>query len=292
MRRWALLCFVVACGKPPASRVTIEAPDAATPATSVTPEPAIASDRPPDDAMGHPAVLVPLSPATAYDIGPDTIITLRRTQCYGSCPVYSVGVRSDGSVHFYGRDYTQTNGYASANIGVANVRALLAFMRAKSFATLHTLYLATGTDHPKIIVMLRQGRALKYVERDDGNKTEPALEAVEQEIERVTGAAQWVGPPSSPPRSSQTPVKIPPADFVRMAGARLHEIEKTCALGQTIALKLEIGIDDFGGAVFHGGGYPGTATASFACLRKELPTLSFPLASVSLPSTLTVSLSP
>jgi hypothetical protein len=326
MRRFTMLCLaMLACGKAPApvaATVAVQPmqpapPDAAAPVASVEPAPEVASDtlpqppppevldaqmaemmrqprwndRMPDDGTGKPAVVVPLAPATAYDVGPDTIVLLRRTQCFGSCPVYSVGVRGDGSVHFYGESYTATNGYASANIGVAAVRNLLAFMRAKSFRSLHTRYPGMATDHPTYIVMLRQGQALKYVDRDETNRSEPALEAIEKEIDRVAGTAQWVGP-STPNQSTQSTPPIPTADFMRMAGPRLHAIEKACALGQTVTLNLQVSVDMFGGAELHGGSYPATAAASYACLQKKVPTLFFPLAGHYQGSTLTFSLSP
>ena len=301
-------CVALACTKP--APVGDVAQPAATPHASaavavdasapevdsaIAPPPARGTwdDDPPKDAADRPSTLPPLDPATAYDVGPDTVLIFRRTECFGSCPAYSVGVRGDGSVHFYGESSTQTVGYASADIGRAGVAALLAFLRRKSFLSLHTHYVAMATDHAKAVIVLRRGRGLKYVERDESNTSEPALDSIEKEIDRATGTARWIGPPVSAGRPAfHPPAKIPPADFARMAGPRLHAIERTCALGRRLTLKVELGIDEFGGAVFHGGGYPTAAAASFACLEKHLPSLVFPLAGVWQPSSLPVSLAP
>lgn len=42
------------------------------------------------------------------DIPADTVITLERTGCFGSCPIYKLTIVADGSVAFEGRDYVRS----------------------------------------------------------------------------------------------------------------------------------------------------------------------------------------
>src|SRR6266545_3806614 len=37
----------------------------------------------------------------------DDLITLERTACFGTCPIYTVSIASDGTVSFQGRQYTK-----------------------------------------------------------------------------------------------------------------------------------------------------------------------------------------
>src|ERR1700747_3105350 len=62
-------------------------------------------------------------------------ITLIRTRCFGTCPIYQVEVDGSGAVVFHGGDFVLVPGRHTAHVSEASVRALLeAFQRADYFS--------------------------------------------------------------------------------------------------------------------------------------------------------------
>ena len=234
-------------------------------------------DAPPIDPSSHrPTPLDPLSTATAFSLGPQTLIVLSRSACHGDCPVYSVGITSDGGVHFFGALHTATPGYATNKVSVRAVQGLLAFLRGRHFLRFHTHYHRHATDHASAVILLRQGNQWKYVEHDLSNTSEPALAEIETEIDRVTGSARWVslGPPAAPGMPT-----IPAAALAQLLGEeRLRTIPALCSTRGKISVKVEVGIDHLGGVrarAFNGGsGY------SPECIQTQLDKVFLPIVSV------------
>ena len=63
--------------------------------------------------------------APAPAVPPDTVITLEREGCFGSCPRYSVSVNALGAVVYEGHDNVRAEGAQLDAIPVAEVAALL-----------------------------------------------------------------------------------------------------------------------------------------------------------------------
>jgi hypothetical protein len=256
-------------------------------------------DEPPSDPLtGKPRTLQPLDPAAAYQPGEDVAVILRRSDCYGSCPVYSVGIQGDGSVHFYGQRFTATLRYAADKIDRARVASLLAFLGARQFHALHGRYLRHATDHPTVTTILRRGRQVKVVEHDESNDSEPRLPAIEQEIDRVAGASRWIGavPPAGGRGPAVTPPPIPSVAFERMLrGMQSARIERACAPpgGTKLTLPFAFTIDDLGFGEASASGLsvsPGGVDSIKAveCVQTKARELVFPLASISTPQTATL----
>ena len=300
MRFRAALCFFVACNagngpapapqnttasSPPSATATASAESSTTataPVDGVSVTDGSWNDSPIEDGAGRPRTYTKLTTSAAYVVGPDAVIVLRRGECFGSCPVYSVGVRGDGAVFFYGHQFTQTVGFASSTIAHVAVAGLFAFLAARAFVTLHTHYVRRATDHPLEVVILRQGASFKYVDRDSSNDTEPRIEQIEDEVDRVAGTARWIGKPAAPGgrRTFARPPSIPGADLRNMAGARLRAIEQACAGGHA-SFQMGIGIDDVGIALAQGAtALPSAAARAYDCVSKQISDLAFPVVGV------------
>ena len=304
MRFGAVFCLFVACNAgsnpapPPQSTTTAAPPPSATTVASAEPSVSAAvppvdgvavtdgswNDTPIEDGAGKPRTDTHLATNAAYVVGPDAMIVLHRGECFGSCPVYSVGVRGDGAVFFYGQQSTQTIGFASSTIPQAAVAGLFAFLAARSFVTLHTHYVRRATDHPLQTVILRQGTNFKYVDHDSSNNTEPKIEQIEDEIDRVAGTARWIGKPAAPGgrgRAFTRAPNIPGADLRTMAGASVRGVEHACAGGHA-SFKMGIGIDDVGIALVQGAtSLPSAAAAkAYDCVSKQISNIVFPIVDV------------
>jgi hypothetical protein len=129
----------------------------------------------------------------------DAEITLERTACFGTCPVYSVRITGDGDVEYVGKDYVRVVGPARRRISVAAVRQLLDMVERAGYFEMEPEYrFLTGpngargvvTDLPTTTTSVRIGerrhRIVDYAWAPD------ALRDVERAIDRTAGTARWI----------------------------------------------------------------------------------------------------
>ena len=55
----------------------------------------------------------------------DVIITLERTACFGTCPVYTLTMNGDGTVIYEGKDFVKTKGRVEATISQDQIEQLI-----------------------------------------------------------------------------------------------------------------------------------------------------------------------
>jgi hypothetical protein len=65
------------------------------------------------------AVLACAPPPPVADGPAPTAVTLERTPCFGTCPVYQVAISRSGMVRFVGKQHVTRQGAATAEIPVA-----------------------------------------------------------------------------------------------------------------------------------------------------------------------------
>jgi hypothetical protein len=154
---------------------------------------------------------------------PEPLVTLHRTACYGTCPVYSLEIFADGFIRCIGINFVQYTGEHRAVVAQETVENLVAdFLRADYFA-LHDSYETykdrkgrtwTITDLPTVITSLRVGTTKKSVR--DYASAPRRLRELEEEIDRVANTRRWIGnpPPNGPIPALQAPLPTtlkPPA---------------------------------------------------------------------------------
>ncbi len=147
--RWLLpLVLVLGCAHdpapaaaPPPKPVNTERPaakrpesvsDVRDPCTEVTPE----------------LTLAPLPAAEMQRVAKDDFITLRRGQCFGRCPIYSVTVHADGRVEANGEQHVAALGAQNWQIDAAVATRLLAEMVRNNVWALDPKMDAHVTDLP------------------------------------------------------------------------------------------------------------------------------------------------
>ena len=125
-----------------------------------------------------------------------TVITLDRTECFGSCPSYTLTIRGNGTVSYQGRQFVKVVGTAAAQIQVSAVQALVDEMvRADYFNLSVPATCAQGiwTDAPTATTSLTLAGRSHSVEDYHGNQCAPAaLAGIEDRIDEVAGSSQWV----------------------------------------------------------------------------------------------------
>jgi hypothetical protein len=116
------------------------------------------------------------------------IISLARTACYGSCPIYAVSVCGDGTVNYRGIGFVRVKGDVTYHVSPSTVIALADELKEGGYGDLPRRSKDCGmaTDHPSANMSLtRNGSTLKY-DHDHGDFCAPAKLAVfEDRIDAV-----------------------------------------------------------------------------------------------------------
>jgi hypothetical protein len=128
-------------------------------------------------------------------------VTLERTACFGSCPVYTISVSREGEVRYEGKAHVRRAGAATGRIPRKQVDALLAELDRAGYFNFADEYTPSrpacgraATDLPTVITSAALPGRSKRVTHYYGCSSVPgALTVLEQRIDAVLGSAQWTG---------------------------------------------------------------------------------------------------
>jgi hypothetical protein len=128
-------------------------------------------------------------------------VSLERTPCFGSCPVYSIAVSSSGVVTYEGRANVRRVGTATSQIPTKEVEALLIELERAGYFTFSDRYALSeptcgrySTDSPSVISSATFRGRTKRIEHDYGCGGVPgALTLLENRIDEALGSGRWTG---------------------------------------------------------------------------------------------------
>jgi len=127
-------------------------------------------------------------------------ITLERTWCNGTCPIYTVTVRRDGTVTYDGEEYVKVRGHRSRKISTEQFQQLLREIQRIGFFKLKDEYTSkehpdgsfeTVTDLPSAITTVRTGKTRKRIKNYYGGPE--SLAEFENLIDKIAGSSAWTG---------------------------------------------------------------------------------------------------
>jgi hypothetical protein len=129
------------------------------------------------------------------------VISLDRTPCFGTCPVYTISVTASGQVTFEGRAHVPRPGVARAEIPRQRVDSLLVELERAGYFGFAGRYAASEpacgryvADLPSAIISVTRSGRTKRIEHDHGCGSAPgALAVLEKRIDEVLGSDQWLG---------------------------------------------------------------------------------------------------
>jgi hypothetical protein len=126
-------------------------------------------------------------------VADDDFIALRRTGCFGRCPVYSVKISGSGHVEFIGESYTCAEGTREGFVDPARARKLIHDLAGAGFFSLDWKPGNWISDAPSAITRLSIGERSRGIFHDYGDTGAPrSLEAMEDAVDDVAGTDRWL----------------------------------------------------------------------------------------------------
>ncbi len=87
-----------------------------------------------------------------------TQIVMDRTACYGTCPVYSLEINSDGSVKYTGRSFVDYEGVYTTTISTKKIEEIFTAFENHDVDTCSNEYNSMMQDVPGIFYNIRYGK--------------------------------------------------------------------------------------------------------------------------------------
>ena len=137
-----------------------------------------------------------VEPIPGSTIGSDTQVVLERTECYGSCPVYSLSIAGDGTIAYFGKKYVNVKGPASRQVSISAVQDLVDQMLRADYFNLSVpsdCPAGSSTDAPGAITSLTLSGQTHTVYHSYGDACAPAgLRPLEDAIDVLADSATWL----------------------------------------------------------------------------------------------------
>jgi hypothetical protein len=196
--------------------------------------------------------LVALAAPALAQSEPPAVITLERTACFGTCPVYAVRITSDGRVDYEGKQFVRVTGRASATIPPSEFASLARAFEQIGYFALDESYRfiahadgsrSSVTDLPTTITSIRIGERFKQVVDYVGAPA--ALRDLERRIDATAGTMRWISVTPDVVRQLQrggwNAAGEDGADYLR------HAVQRGDA--DTVAVLLQAGADPNSGSL-------------------------------------------
>lgn len=130
------------------------------------------------------------------------VITLERTACFGSCPIYKLTIFDDGQVVFEGKEFVKHPGTHTSQITKSQLEDLVRQFEKIDYFNLDENYTddprncpEQWTDNPSAISSLNwngKKNAVRHYYGCRGSKIAEQLMDLETKIDEVVNTNQWI----------------------------------------------------------------------------------------------------
>ena len=156
----------------------------------------------------------PSSAAPTQNTFSGLMITMERTACHGTCPVYKLTIQGNGDVTYNGQDFVQVKGKQTAGLSLAQIQELVSAFEQAKFFTLRDYTHEDTTDSPSAITSITLNGKTKTINHYYGDNSAPqALFDLESKIDEITNSKQWTGSVTSSPQEKEVIVTFRVADL-------------------------------------------------------------------------------
>ena len=129
----------------------------------------------------------------------NAVITLERTACFGTCPVYQLTIYGDGKVVYEGKAFVTVTGRHTAQISPEQVQQLVKAFETANFFSLENQYVVGATDLPGAWTSISSSgqskRVWRYgsIDNPELNNAPRSLTELETQIDKIVNSQQWIG---------------------------------------------------------------------------------------------------
>lgn len=130
------------------------------------------------------------------------VITLERTACFGTCPIYKLTIFDNGRVLYEGKDFVKRKGKAEGRITKAALEKLVREFNQIDYLNLDDEYVSEGkncpewwTDNPSAVTSLNwkhKQKTIRHYHGCRGSRILDQLTALENKIDEVVNTKRWI----------------------------------------------------------------------------------------------------
>jgi len=139
--------------------------------------------------------VVGMAVVNAQDSKANAVITLERTACFGSCPIYTVSILEDGTVLYNGERFVSVTGEQTSTIDPTVVAQMVKAFEDAGYFDWDTSYEnMTITDMPTVTTSVTHDGKTHQIARYAGDYSAPlALPFLEAWIDQMVNSQLWTG---------------------------------------------------------------------------------------------------
>ncbi len=136
-----------------------------------------------------PLLAMALCCATIYQSDNSLLISLEKTRCFGTCPVFTLEIYDDGAAILRGEENIHKIGEFRAALSKKQVKELVKEFRAKGFFTFEENYTSSASDLPTTYLSFTDKGITKKI--TDYDQAPDALRELEAKVESYIGILTW-----------------------------------------------------------------------------------------------------
>lgn len=118
-------------------------------------------------------------------------IDFKAGYCFGTCPVFEMSIRKDGSAYYNAIEYNKFQGKFRTTIKKQQLDSLMSLISEANLLSLQNGYLVSATDHPTYSLTVKQKNGQTKVIRDYGPAGPEKLKLVYQYIFSLRESQDW-----------------------------------------------------------------------------------------------------
>ncbi len=117
------------------------------------------------------------------------VISMKKTACYGSCPVYEIEIFSNLEVKYLGEKFVDKTGKYTARITQQHLDDLKSTFDEAAFFEMEDEYVSAVSDLPTTYVYYSDGKKFKKIKDYTGAPEE--LKSLERKISELLNTLKW-----------------------------------------------------------------------------------------------------
>ena len=136
-----------------------------------------------------PLLAMTLCCATIYQSDNSLLISLEKTRCFGTCPVFTLEIYDDGAAILRGEENFDKIGEYRAALSKKQVKELVKEFRGKGFFAFEDSYSSSASDLPTTYLSFTDKGITKKI--TDYDQAPESLRELESKVESYIGILAW-----------------------------------------------------------------------------------------------------